>query len=199
MVPVWLIVGLGNPGPTYAHHRHNVGFQIVDAVGECYGLPPCSPKSSSQSKIAVTAGQIMGHVVCLAKPLAYMNLSGPPTASVTQFYKIPPSRVVVIHDDLDLEPGYVRLKHGGGAAGHNGLRSLISTLGPDFTRIRVGIGHPGVRDMVSDYVLSPFLGRDKAWLESVTERITTGLPLLLSEKSDLSQKSDLFREHLAKG
>jgi PTH1 family peptidyl-tRNA hydrolase len=183
---MWLIVGLGNPGPSYTLHRHNVGFQVVDALRASVPLPLFSEKK----KLASTCGTIGSHQVILAKPLTYMNLSGPALCPLLLLHKLAPPQIIVIHDELDLPPGQVRLKHGGGAGGHNGLRSLIDAIGPDFLRIRIGIGHPGVRERVSEYVLSAFLPSEQTWLAPLKQHMVTAFPLLLEGQGAL------FLQHL---
>lgn len=177
---MWLIVGLGNPGEKYASHRHNVGFQIVHALAKHVSFPPFRLKGKSE----LSEGEIAAQKVVLMKPLTFMNLSGPPVASMVSFYKIPLSQVIVIHDELALESGKIRFKRGGSAAGHNGLKSLVSCLGDGFSRLRIGIGHPGDKSLVTDYVLSPFLKSEKIWLVPLIEKITREFPLVLTHQED---------------
>ena len=174
----WLIVGLGNPGPSYARHRHNVGFMLLDALQAHFSLPPFR----QARHYALTEGSISPDVpkVRLMKPLNFMNLSGPPVAELVRFYKIPLDHVLVVHDDLDLAPGKIRVKKGGGSGGHNGLKSLDSCLTPGYHRLRMGIGHPGHRDMVHDYVLGNFVNADHLWLQGLFDRVRVYLPLLLT-------------------
>ncbi|MEB3702476.1 Aminoacyl-tRNA hydrolase [Candidatus Bealeia paramacronuclearis] len=147
-----LFVGLGNPGSQYAKTRHNVGFLCVDEMMSSYGFS--APKSKEGGLLS--EGFIDGQKVLIFKPLSYMNLSGSPVGRISQFYKIPTEKIFVFHDDLDLAPGKIKMKQGGGHGGHNGLKSLDSHIGKNYWRIRLGIGHPGHKDMVSDYVLHPF-------------------------------------------
>lgn len=147
-----LFVGLGNPGPQYAKTRHNVGFLSIDEIMDSYGF---SAEKSKEGGL-LSEGFIDGQKVLTFKPLSYMNLSGGPVGRISQFYKIPPEKVFVFHDDLDLPLGKIRVKQGGGHGGHNGLKSLDSHIGKNYWRIRIGIGHPGDKDMVSNYVLHPF-------------------------------------------
>ena len=150
---MWLLVGLGNPGDKYKNNRHNVGFMVVDRIADDYGIGPF--KSKHQGEIA--EGRIDGEKVVLLKPQTFMNESGQSIGKVAKFYKIDPSRIVIFHDELDIDPGKVRTKDGGGVAGHNGLKSAKAHLGtPDFKRVRIGIGHPGEKSRVSGYVLSDF-------------------------------------------
>jgi len=170
-----LIVGLGNPGPEYAHHRHNVGFQAVDAIARRYGLGPWRKRFSGEA----AEGAIDGDKVLLLKPLTYMNDSGRAVAEAAHFYKLTAEDAILIHDELDLVPGKVRVKRGGGAAGHNGLRSTDAAIGPDYLRIRFGIGHPGDKSRVTPYVLSNFAKDEKPMVEAVSDAIADALPLLL--------------------
>jgi PTH1 family peptidyl-tRNA hydrolase len=170
-----LIVGLGNPGPEYAHHRHNVGFQAVDAIARRYGLGPWRRRFSAEA----AEGAIDGGKVLLLKPLTYMNDSGRAVAEAARFYKIETEDAIVIHDELDLVPGKVRVKRGGGAAGHNGLRSTDAAIGPDYLRVRFGIGHPGDKSRVTPYVLSNFAKDEKPMVEAVGDAIAEALPMLL--------------------
>ncbi|MGH7057432.1 MAG: aminoacyl-tRNA hydrolase [Acetobacteraceae bacterium] len=149
-LPLTLIVGLGNPGPTYARTRHNAGFDFLDELARRAGV---SPRPGARHHGELARASIAGAQVWLLKPMTYMNLSGQSVGSVADFYRIPPQSILVAHDELDFPPGVVRLKEGGGAGGHNGLRDLINRLGEGFWRLRIGIGHPGDRDAVLDYVL----------------------------------------------
>jgi peptidyl-tRNA hydrolase, PTH1 family len=165
-----LVVGLGNPGRDYAGHRHNVGAMVADVLAGRLGGSFRSHRSGAD----VLEGRLPAGRVVLAKPRSYMNLSGGPTASAARFFKVPADRVVVVHDELDLPYGTVRVKLGGGEGGHNGLRSISSALGTkDYLRVRVGIGRPPGRMDPADFVLRPF---------SATER--GDLPVLLEEAAD---------------
>lgn len=159
--PIRLVVGLGNPGPQYAPTRHNVGFWFVDDLD---GREPFRPDRRSDSELAsCSAG---GQRVLLQKPQSFMNRSGLPVRQVVDFHKLPVESVLIVHDDLDLEPGVVRLKRGGGHGGHNGLRDLIRHLGANFARLRVGIGHPGHRDAVVGYVLAAPRHEERALIDA---------------------------------
>jgi len=151
---MWLLVGLGNPGAKYAKNRHNIGFMAVDAITDAYGFPAWRSKFQSE----MSEGEIDGQKVVLLKPQTFMNESGQAIGKAAKFYKIDPARIVIFHDELDLNAGKVRVKTGGGVAGHNGLKSARAHLGTaDFVRVRLGIGHPGDRrNAVSGYVLSDF-------------------------------------------
>jgi PTH1 family peptidyl-tRNA hydrolase len=177
---MWMFVGLGNPGKDYAHNRHNVGFMAISEMsdGAVFFNDRFKKKFNGQFAEFQAGGQKMSALL----PLTYMNNSGQSVAAAAQFYKIPAERIIVIHDELDLKPGEVRVKKGGGNAGHNGLKSIQAHLGTaDFWRVRIGIGHPGERDMVSDYVLSDFAKADKIWLDRVFEGLREYYPLVASE------------------
>lgn len=169
-----LIVGLGNPGAEYAAHRHNIGFLAVDEIARQHSFPPFRQKFSA----LVTEGLINGDKVMLIKPQTFMNRSGDSVAQAVQFYKLSPADVSVVHDELDLAPGKVRIKTGGGNGGHNGLRSIESHLGKDFVRIRLGIGHPGHKDRVHSHVLSNFHKADNDWLEPLLEALAKDAGLI---------------------
>ncbi|HVH02347.1 MAG TPA: aminoacyl-tRNA hydrolase, partial [Amaricoccus sp.] len=169
-----LLVGLGNPGAAYARHRHNVGFMAVDAIAEAHGFAPWRAKFQGQ----VAEGRLGAERVLLLKPQTYMNLSGDSVRAALGFFKLEPADLVVFHDELDLAPGRVRVKTGGGTAGHNGLRSLDARLGPAFTRVRIGIGHPGDKRLVSPYVLGDFAKADADWLDDLLRGIAEGAPAL---------------------
>ena len=147
-----LWVGLGNPGPQYAMHRHNVGFMVVDAMAEIHDFGPVQKKFQGW----LQEGRIGGEKVLLLKPATYMNESGRAVGEALRFYKLGTDALTVFHDELDLAPFKVKVKQGGGIAGHNGLRSIDQHLGPDFRRVRLGIGHPGHKDRVTGYVLGNF-------------------------------------------
>lgn len=148
-----LIVGLGNPGGEYEETRHNVGFMVADGLREAFGLPIFARKC----KGLASKGRVAGEDVVLLKPQTFMNLSGESVQAAVAFYKLKPADLLVIHDELDIAPGLLKFKVGGGDAGHNGLKSITSALGTaDYARLRVGIGRPVHKSQVSDYVLSPF-------------------------------------------
>ena len=144
--------GLGNPGPDHARDRHNAGFRFIDLLAKRHSAPPFSGDKRAQASAARI--EIEGARVMLVKPLAWMNSSGGVVRGVLDYFKLPPSAALVVHDDLDLPPGAARLKDGGGHGGHNGLRDVIRHCGPDFRRLRIGVGHPGDKDRVTPYVLS---------------------------------------------
>lgn len=172
----FLLVGLGNPGPKYAGNRHNIGFMAADVLARVYGLSGF--RSRFQGEIA--AGTIDGHDVLLLKPSTFMNESGRSVGEAARFHKILPEATYVLHDELDLTAGKVRIKRGGGAAGHNGLRSIDAHIGADYWRIRLGIGHPGDKRRVLGHVLDNFDGTDKEWLDPVLTAVARYAPLLLA-------------------
>jgi peptidyl-tRNA hydrolase, PTH1 family len=170
-----LLVGLGNPGARYARQRHNIGFMAVEAVAEAHAFGPWRSKFSS----LVSEGLLGDVRVLLQKPQTFMNLSGHAVAEAARFYKLPPKQVVVCHDELDLVAGKVRIKTGGGVAGHRGLRSIAEQLGsPDFKRVRMGIGHPGDKDRVTRHVLGDFAAEDREWVERLLDAFAEAAPLL---------------------
>jgi peptidyl-tRNA hydrolase, PTH1 family len=170
-----LLVGLGNPEPRYACHRHNVGFMALDTIARAHGFGPWRSRFSS----LVSEGSLGGEKVLLQKPQTYVNLSGYAVAQAMRFYKLPLQDLVVIHDELDLAAGKVRIKTGGGVAGHNGLRSIAEQLGSrEFRRVRIGIGHPGHKELVTGHVLGNFSADDRQWLEPLLDALPTAAPLL---------------------
>ncbi|MGN6671248.1 MAG: aminoacyl-tRNA hydrolase [Candidatus Nucleicultricaceae bacterium] len=177
-----LIVGLGNPGSQYERNRHNVGFLLLEAIANAYHI-----SFTSKFNGAFGTGTVQGHDVMLFKPYTYMNLCGPAVSALIRFYKIPLDQVIVIHDELDLPSGKIRLKKGGGAGGHNGLRSLDAHIGNDYHRIRVGIGHPGHRDLVTGYVLGNFTNDEIANLLPLSKAFSQHLPTLLDGQFDKFQ------------
>ena len=165
-----LFVGLGNPGAKYAANRHNIGFMAVDRIAADHGFTPWRSKFQGQ----LSEGRLGGEKVLLLKPQTFMNLSGQSVGEAMRFHKLTPADIVVFHDELDLAPGKIRAKQGGGHAGHNGLRSLHQHIGPDYGRMRLGIGHPGHKDRVSGYVLSDFAKADQDWLDDLLRGISDG-------------------------
>ncbi len=169
-----LLVGLGNPGARYDGTRHNIGWMAVDAIGDAHGFGPERAKFQGRLR----EGRLGGDKALILKPETFMNLSGQSVGAAVRFLKIAPADMVVFHDELDLAPGKLRVKTGGGHAGHNGLRSLHQHVGPDFVRVRLGIGHPGDKALVSNYVLHPFAKADRDWLEPLLEGVAQAAPLL---------------------
>lgn len=169
-----LFVGLGNPGGQYANNRHNIGFMAMDAIADAHGFSPW--KSKFQGVIA--EGLLGREKVMLLKPQTYMNNSGQSAGEAMRFYKLTPEDVVVFYDELDLAPGKCRVKKGGGTAGHNGIRSLHAHITDAYTRIRLGIGHPGDKRLVSNHVLGNFAKSDQVWLDDLLRGIGDGAPAL---------------------
>lgn len=165
-----LIVGLGNPGAKYARNRHNIGFMAVEQIAAYHGFSPWKGKFNG----SISEGRFGSNRIVLLRPETFMNKSGDSVIAACQFYKIDPEDVIVIHDELDLAPGKVKFKMGGGHAGHNGLRSIHSHLGPDYGRVRLGIGHPGHKDRVAGYVLNDFAKSEATWLDDVLRGISDG-------------------------
>ncbi len=175
---MFLIVGLGNPGAEYDKTRHNAGFMAADALHACYRFAPYKSKFDG----LIAEGQINGEKVFLLKPQTYMNLSGNSVVKAANFYKILPQNIVVIHDDLDLPAGKIKAKTGGGAGGHNGLKSIDAAITPDYHRIRLGVGHPqGAGEAVVNHVLSSFSKSDFELIEQNIDLICETLPVLLKE------------------
>ena len=178
---VRLVVGLGNPGRSYARNRHNIGFMVAAAIARRYGFPAFR----SRFKGELSEGVIAGERRLLLCPQTFMNASGESVLAAMSFYKIPPGEIVVIHDELDLRPGKVRVKCGGGNAGHNGLRSIDAMIGPDFWRVRIGIGHPGIRELVHPYVLMNFSAEEiQQWVVPLVEAVAETIPWLLDGAPD---------------
>jgi PTH1 family peptidyl-tRNA hydrolase len=169
-----LFVGLGNPGVKYARNRHNIGFMAMDEIASDHGFAPWKSKFQGE----VTEGRLGNDKVLLLKPGTFMNRSGQSVQAAMQFYKLEPADVTVFHDELDLAPGKCRVKHGGGHAGHNGLRSIHGHIGDAYGRVRLGIGHPGHKDAVAGYVLHDFPKADDAWLDDLLRGIADGAPHL---------------------
>ena len=169
-----LFVGLGNPGAKYAANRHNIGFMALDRIAADHGFGPWK----SAFKAQVAEGRLGSRKVLLLKPQTFMNLSGEAVQAAAAFYKIPPEDITVFHDELDLAPGKMRLKQGGGHAGHNGLRSIHAHLGEAYGRVRLGIGHPGHKDRVAAYVLHDFAKADGDWLDDLMRGLSDGAPAL---------------------
>lgn len=170
-----LVVGLGNPGSEYAQNRHNIGFMAADELVRRHSFGPWRTKFQGE----IAEGSIDGTKVLVLKPMTYMNLSGQAVAAAARFLKIPVEDVVVIHDELDVVPGRVKVKRGGGAGGHNGLKSIDAHLGANYRRIRLGIGHPGDKDRVSGYVLHDF-AKAEIWVGPLLDAVADALPKMLA-------------------
>jgi PTH1 family peptidyl-tRNA hydrolase len=184
--PVWLVLGLGNPGPSYAGHRHNVGFRVLDLLAERTG----GRFKAHKGRADLIEGRLAGGRTLLAKPKCFMNLSGGPAASLRDFFRVPVDRIVVVHDELDIPYGTLRLKRGGGDNGHNGLRSLTSSLGSkDYLRVRVGIGRPPGRQDPADYVLSDFSSVERKELGFHVDRAADAVEALLSGPLEAAQNT----------
>ena len=165
-----LWVGLGNPGREHARQRHNIGFMAVERIAADHGFGPWREKFHGR----IAEGRLGEDRVLLLQPLTYMNLSGQSVAAAARFHKIPETDIAVFHDELDLAPGKLRVKRGGGHAGHNGLRDILRHLGPDFLRVRMGIGHPGRKELVSGYVLHDFTKYEEGWLDDMLRGVSDG-------------------------
>jgi len=169
-----LFVGLGNPGGKYARNRHNIGYMAVDRIAEDYGFSPWKAKFQGR----ISEGRLGREKVLLLKPETFMNLSGQSVGDAMRFYKLTPDDVTVLHDELDLVPGKARVKMGGGHAGHNGLRSIHAHIGEAYQRVRLGIGHPGRKELVAGYVLHDFARADEDWLADLLWGLSDGAPYL---------------------
>ncbi len=173
-----ILIGLGNPGEKYAHHRHNVGFMAVDAIADAHGFGPARQKFDAEFREGILEGPNGREKALALKPLTYMNDSGRAVQKAMQFYKLAQSDIIVFYDELDLVPGKLKVKTGGGAAGHNGIRSIDAHIGNHFRRVRIGIGHPGDKSRVSNYVLGNFAKADQDWLAPMLEAIAHSAPFL---------------------
>jgi PTH1 family peptidyl-tRNA hydrolase len=186
-----LIVGLGNPGDKYAFNRHNIGFLTVDEIARTYRFGPWKTRFHGSA----CEGLIAGEKCILLKPSTYMNESGRAVGDAVRFYKLGVEDVIVIHDELDLEPGKVRIKVGGGNAGHNGLKSISAYIGNEYRRVRLGIGHPGDKALVAQYVLRDFAKADREWLDPLLDAIARGMARLV-EGSDASFLNEAARSRI---
>lgn len=175
-----LFVGLGNPGAKYARNRHNVGFMALDRIAAEHGAGPWRKKFQGLAAEATIAGE----KVLLLKPETFMNDSGRAVGEAVRFLKVPIGDVVVLYDEIDLAPGKLKIKVGGGNAGHNGLRSISAHLDNDYVRVRIGVGHPGHKDLVANYVLNDFARADMAWLEPLLEAIAGAAPRLVTGNNE---------------
>lgn len=174
--PPTLLIGLGNPGSDYAGHRHNIGFMALDRIAQDYGFS----KWSKKFRGLICEGVIDGKKTLLLKPQTYMNLSGESAVEAANFYKVPLEHIIALHDELDLPLAKIRVKRGGGNGGHNGLKSLDAHIGKDYVRVRMGIAHPGDKDMVSDYVLSDFGKTERKAVDALNAEISRHIALLLA-------------------
>lgn len=186
-----LFVGLGNPGAKYARNRHNIGFMALDRIARDHDFGPWKSKHQGQ----ISEGRFGSTRAVFLKPETFMNNSGQAVQSALRFYKLDPGDVIVFHDELDLAPGKLRCKQGGGHAGHNGLRSLHAHIGPDYGRVRLGIGHPGHKDRVAGYVLHDFSREDADWLDDVLAGLSAGAPELAA--GDAAKFMNIAAQRLA--
>jgi PTH1 family peptidyl-tRNA hydrolase len=189
-----LIVGLGNPGAGYAGNRHNIGFMAVDAIGKRHGIGPWRRKFQG----VFAEGPLAGERVLLLLPGTYMNESGRAVAEAVNFFKLGLPDIAVFHDEIDLAPGKVRVKTGGGSAGHNGLRSISSHVGNDYRRVRIGVGHPGAKELVHSYVLNDFAKSERPWVEALCDVMADNAALLVKGE-DASFQNKVHLTMQAKG
>ena len=189
---MFLLIGLGNPGKKYQNNRHNIGFMVIDKLLESISFS----KSRNFEHGTVYEGYINSQKVILLKPTNYMNNSGYSALNVLNFFKVPSENILVFHDDIDLLPGNIRFKQGGGHGGHNGIKDLILHIGNNFKRIRIGIGHPGHRDLVCKHVLGNFNNTEDVWLQSKLDLIIDNINHLITNdaKTFLSQVSQLIKD-----
>ena len=172
-----LLVGLGNPGSRHERNRHNIGFMAVEALLRRHEFRAVRNRFNAH----LAEGLVGGARVLVMMPQTYMNDSGDAVGPAARFYKIPPEQVAVIYDEVDLAPGKLRVKQGGGSAGHNGIRSIDANLGYDYWRVRLGIGHPGVKELVPHWVLQNFTAADMNWVTPLTEAVAEAMPLLVAD------------------
>ena len=181
--PLKLIVGLGNPGTEYARTRHNAGFQLVDELARRHGA---LFRSEPRHRAELARARIGESELWLLKPMNYMNRSGDPVRSVASFYRVPLGSILVAYDELDFPAGVVRLKQGGGAAGHNGMRDVIAQMGDGFWRLRIGIGHPGERSQVLDYVLGRPQAAEAQLIQQAVDAAADAVPVMLAEGAQIA-------------
>jgi PTH1 family peptidyl-tRNA hydrolase len=184
-----LFAGLGNPGQKYRHNRHNIGFVAVEGIARRHGFAPWRKRFHGLT----AEGLLDGERIVLLRPETFMNDSGRSVAEAANFFKLAPGHVVVFHDELELRPQKLRVKVGGGIAGHNGLRSISEHIGNDYKRVRIGIGHPGIKDLVHAYVLHDFAKEDGPWVEALVDIIAENAALLATDRDSSFQN----KVHLA--
>ena len=189
-----LFVGLGNPGSRYAGNRHNIGFMAVDAIAKQHGIAPWRRRFQG----VAAEGPLAGERTLLLLPGTYMNESGRAVAEAAHFYKLGLADIVVFHDEIDLAPGKLRVKTGGGVAGHNGLRSISAHIGNDYRRVRIGVGHPGAKELVEGYVLSDFAKDERPWVETMCALVADNAALLANGQ-DASFQNKVHLGMRAKG
>ena len=184
-----LFVGLGNPGSKYEANRHNIGFMVVDEIARRHGFSPWRRRFQGET----SEGSLDGERVILLKPTTFMNESGRAVGEAAQFFKIGLHDITVFHDEIELPPAKVRVKIGGGIAGHNGLRSISAHVGNDYRRVRLGVGHPGVKDLVHAHVLGDFAKAERPWVDALREAVANNSGLLIAGKDSTFQN----KVHLA--
>ena len=190
----WLFVGLGNPGTQYALNRHNIGFMAIDVIADHIRSPAFKIKSNGAVSETTCQGTSESHKLYLIKPQTFMNLSARAVAPLMAFYKIPLDRLVVFHDELDLEEGRIKIKCGGSSGGHNGLKSLDQAIGANYWRVRIGIGHPGHKDAVTGYVLSNFKRTDiDSWVPERLNALASTFKTFLDTADSISWMNQLAR------
>ena len=189
-----LLVGLGNPGARYVGNRHNIGFMSLEAIAKRHGIAPWRRRFQG----VACEGPIDGERVLLLLPGTFMNESGRAVAEAAQFYKLAAPDITVFHDEIELPPGKVRVKVGGGIAGHNGLRSITAHIGNDYRRVRIGVGHPGAKDLVEHYVLSDFAKSESGWVEALIDILADNVELLVRGQ-DASYQNKVHLSMAAKG
>ena len=189
-----LLVGLGNPGSRYAGNRHNIGFRVVDTIAKRHGFGPWRRRFQG----VAAEGPLAGERTLLLLPGTYMNESGRAVADAAHFYKLGLPDIVVFHDEIDLAPAKVRVKTGGGIAGHNGLRSVSEHIGNDYRRVRIGVGHPGVKEMVHAHVLNDFAKDERSWVEALCGLVADNADLL-AKRRDASFQNKVHLGMQAKG
>ncbi len=184
-----LFVGLGNPGAKFAHNRHNIGFMAIDEIARRHGFAPWRRRFQGE----IAEGTLDGERVVLLRPATFMNELGRAVQEAVTFFKLPPNETTVFQDELELPPAKVRVKLGGGIAGHNGLRSISAHIGNEYRRVRLGIGHPGVKELVHGYVLSDFAKDERPWVETLCEAVADNAGLLVANRDSTFQN----KVHLA--
>jgi PTH1 family peptidyl-tRNA hydrolase len=184
-----LFVGLGNPGAKYAGNRHNIGFMAVDEIARRHGFAPWRRRFQGET----AEGTIDGERVILLRPLTFMNDSGQAVQQAANFFKLMPADIAVFHDEIELPPAKLRVKVGGGIAGHNGLRSISAHVGNDYKRVRLGVGHPGIKELVHGHVLSDFAKADRPWVEALIDAVADNVALLAGDRDSAFQN----KVHLA--
>jgi PTH1 family peptidyl-tRNA hydrolase len=184
-----LFVGLGNPGAKYAGNRHNIGFMAVDEIARRHGFAPWRRRFQGET----AEGTIDRERVILLRPLTFMNDSGQAVQEAANFFKLAPADIAVFHDEIELPPAKLRVKVGGGIAGHNGLRSISAHVGNDYKRVRLGVGHPGIKELVHGHVLSDFAKADRPWVEALIDAVADNVGLLTDNRDSAFQN----KVHLA--